>query len=839
MVTRESLPRKAALVYARPVKRPLVVVAALAAGCLGPRLDLPHPETGSSVMSDDPTAHAGKPAHAFVVANAGDLLTGRAADGEIGDYRLENDRIAVIISAPRHKLGFGASGGNIIDAAPIGGADELKQLYGYFGDAFPRQPIYQHADIVSERGTAVIRVTGVDSDDPQLAVETRYSLAPGSDAVTMTTAIKNGGATDLSKLAIGDAVEWGRAERFIPGRGFDADGHFAVDDGWVEAIGDGAAYAYVISEGALDGRHGWAWSDFNVHIVALPAGATVGMTRWFVVAAPTDASRYEMIADLRKDRWSRLTGRILEDTTGSVLPGARVLFDDRDGPVALTRSTDTGYEVLLPPGDYRVRAEGPGRSGPDKLDVTVGEIAGANHDVLMSRRGALGFRVLEDDKPVPAKLTVFGVPPTVDPRLGPAFGSPGGNVVVSASGEGELPLPPGHYRVIASRGPAYTIDEQHVEVPAGEVSHTDFAIKRVVDAFGWRCIDPHQHAFPSSDSAVVPADRLASNLAEGLDALAMTDHNVVMTGDWQATLQALQPAGTLQLLSGDEVTLERMGHFTVVPFSGQPPEIGKRTLGELAQMMRAPERVVTLAHPRAGGRTGYFENISFDPHAPAAKDQVSGFDALEVFSGKDTARVEPPLRDWLALLDHGIALTAVGGSDSHLIVGQEAGYPRTCIPPDDRGAITAESWVAAVRKRREALVTNGPFVRVSVGGRGMGQIAPAPRGHARLDVEIEAAPWIDVRRIELFVNGTRRGKPIDIAASTKPQRYKGEIDVRVDHDSYVVVIVRGDAPLGVVVPSNDTQSPPTPLAITNPIYLDRDGDGKYTPPEPILPPRPR
>ncbi|HEX4462292.1 MAG TPA: CehA/McbA family metallohydrolase [Polyangia bacterium] len=821
------------------MKRPVIVVAVLAAGCLGPRLDLPHPESGSSLTSDDVTARAGKPARAFVVTNAQELLTGRAADGEIGDYRLENDRIAVIISTPRHRIGFGASGGNIIDAAPIGGADELKQIYGYFGDAFPRQPIYQHIGVSEDRGTAVVHVQGVDSDDPHLAIDTRYALAPGSDAVTITTRVTNGGTTPLSNFALGDAVEWGRAERFVPGRGFDADGRFEVDDGWVEAIGDAAAYAYVVGEGALDGRHGWAWSDFNDVRADLPAGASLDMTRWFVVSAPTDASRYEMIASLRKERWSRLTGRIFKPTSGSPLAGVRVIFDDRDGPVAVTRSTENGYEVLLPPGDYHVRAEAPGRSGPDKLDVTVGEISGAYHDVLMSRRGALGYRVTEHDKPVPAKLTVFGVAPTVDPRLGPAYGSPGGNVVVSASGEGELPLPPGRYRVVASRGPAYTIDEQQVDVPAGDVSHVDFAIERAVDAFGWRCIDPHQHGFPSSDSAVVPADRLAGDLAEGLDAVAMTDHNVVMTGDWQATLQALQPAGTLQILGGDEVTLERMGHFTVVPFSGQPPEIGKRTLGELAQMMRAPERVVTLAHPRAGGRTGYFDNISFDPHAPAAKDQVSGFDALEVFSGKDTAHVESPLRDWLALLDHGIALTAVGGSDSHLIVGQEAGYPRTCIPPDDRGAITADSWVAAVRKRREALVTNGPFVRVSIGGRGMGQTAPAPKGHAKLEVEIEAAPWIDVRRLEVFINGTRRGKPTEIPASNKPLRYKGVTDLLIERDSYVVVVVRGDAPLGVVVPANDAQSPPTPLAITNPIYLDRDGDGKYTPPEPIQPPRSR
>ncbi len=46
-------------------------------------------------------------------------------------------------------------------------------------------------------------------------------------------------------------------------------------------------------------------------------------------------------------------------------------------------------------------------------------------------------------------------------------------------------------------------------------------------------------------------------------------------------------------------------------------------------------------------------------------------------------------------------------------------------------------------------------------------------------------------------------------------------------------MVRGDAPLGPVVPADAGQSPPTPLAIANPIYLDRDGDGRFTPPSPL------
>jgi hypothetical protein len=836
------LARKARVDYARRVKT-TVLVAALAAGCLGPRLQLPEPQTASTpALGDDSKAPGARPARAFAILRAEDRLDGPAADGRVGDYRLDNDRIAVIVSAPARRSGFSRSGGNLIDAAPAGGHDALRQIYGYLGDSFPRQPIYNHVDVLNERGTGVIVARGHDSDDPRILVETRYSLAPGSDAVAIDTTLSNGGDKPLEHFAIGDAVEWGRAERFIPGRGLDAAGHFATDAGWVEGIADSAAYAYVIAEGALDARHGWASSEFNTNIVDLPPGASVRVTRWFVVGSPTDARRYETIAALRKQRWARLSGRILEESTAATLPDARVFFDDRDGPLAVMRSTVHGYEVFVPPGDYHVRAEGVGRSGPQRLDVTVEPTASATHDVMLSRRGILAFRVRENGTTIPAKLTVFGIAPTLDPRFGPPFASPGGNVLVSAGGEGELPLPPGRYRIIASRGPAYTIDDERVEIPAGSRAQLDFGLQRAVDGFGWRCLDPHQHAFPSSDSAVSLGDRAATNLAEGFDVMVATDHNLAAS-EWTQAIAEQRPARPLALIVGDEVSIDQLADFGVVPLgagaavgSEGVPDPHNQSLAELVRSLKAPDRVLILNHPR--GERSYFDNTGFDPRTGNLKDLVTDFDAIEIFSSKDVSKVEPALRDWMALLDRGVTFTAVGGSDTHLVVGQETGYPRTCVPADDKDELTADAFVAAVKRRREALVTNGPFVRVSVAGRGMGQLAPAPRGRARLDVEVEAAPWIDVRRLELFVNGTRRGKPFDIPASTKPLRYKAEIDLRIERDAYVVVVVRGDAPLGPVVPPSAGQSPPTALAITNPIYLDRDGDGHYTPSEAASAPHP-
>jgi carboxypeptidase family protein len=812
----------------------LVAALACAAGCLGPPLPMPQAETTPTAPTEA-SEHAARPARAFTVTRATDLLDGPAATGAIGDFRLDNDLVAVIVSAPGHALGFSESGGNVIDAAPAGGHDSLGQVYGYLGDTFPRQPIYDRVDVVDRGTTAAVVARGWDSDNRELAVETEYALLPGTRALRITSTFTNEGKKALDKLTIGDAVDWGRSERFVPKKGLDATGRIAVDAGWIAGMGDDAAYAYVIAEGPLDSRNDWEWTDFNAQVVDLPPGASAKVTRWMVVAPPTGASLYEGIATLRKARWSRLSGRILEEATGEPLAGARVYFDEREGPVAMTRSTAQGYEVLLPPGDYRVRAEGIGRSGPDQLEVTVGETAGASHDVIMSRRGTLAYRVQEAGQALPARLTVLGVPPTRDPHLGPPFAIPAQNLVISASGGGELPLPPGHYRIIASRGPEYTVDEERVEIAPGETTSATFSLKHVVDAFGWRCVDPHQHAAPSNDSAVSLVDRVASNLAEGLDVVVATDHNII-AADWKGAIAELHAARPASVIIGDEVSLERFGHFSVIPYVPNPeaphggaPEVRGRPARDVVKTLKAPERVVILNHPRAGGRTGYFENVGLDEKG--LPSQLGNIDAIEIFTGKDTTRVEPALRDWLSLLDRGLSFTAVGGSDTHLIAGQEVGWPRTCIPVAGKDEVVdADALVAALKKRHEALVTNGPYVRVSVAGHGMGQLAPAPRGRARLDVEIEAAPWIDVRRMELFINGSRRGKPIDIAPSTKVQRYKGSVDLRLEKDAYVVVVVRGDTPIGPVLPPAPMQSAPTPMAITNPIYLDRDGDGRWTAP---------
>jgi hypothetical protein len=800
-------------------------------------LELPPPrEAQRGTRGEVPRSVVGRiwPARAFVIKSGDQLLQGATADGQIGDYELENGKLAFVIARPDHFLGFADSGGHLIDAGPAAGHDALKQIVNLSGGQ--RQAIYETVETEQRDGAALVRARGHDSADANLGVITEYRLGAGALALEITTTYHNRGSSALRSFSVGDAIQWGRAERFIPEEGFTLEAAaprtLTTPEGWLIGVAPKVSYAYVV-EGPLKARHGVGWSDVTLAENALMPGAEARVKRWLVVSATPDVALGETLASLRQEEWPRITGRVV-DNTGPVA-GARLIFSNRSGrPITLAESQLQGnYAQVAPADDYLVSTEAIGRSGSQRLEVTLAAGAPTTLDVLMSPPGSLRFTVEENGHPVPAKLSFFGIAPTLTPLLGPANHSPGANVVLTAGGSGQVPLAPGRYHLVASRGPAFTLDEKDVEVTAGEPAEVHFRVSRAIDLAGLACADLHQHAAPSADSGVSPVDRVASNLAEGLDIEVATDHNT-LSGEYAAALEQLHAAAPLAVAAGVEITREGVGHFNVWPLavdSSQPqggaPDLRGQEARSIFSRTRAPDRVLSVNHPREGG-IGYFNLVGYKADAPLPPGWDGGFDAIEVVNGKDASQSDEPLADWMSLTNRGLVYTGVGGSDSHLIWGQEVGYPRTCVFLD--GPPSVQGLVSAIREKRAALVTNGPFVTVSIGGKGMGQLAPAPRGKVRLDVEVRAAPWVDTRKLEIFVNGERRGKAIEIPPSKNLLRYQGSHELKIDHDAAVVVIVRGETSLEPVVSRPEGAPPPTPLAVTNPIFVDRDGDGHFTGP---------
>ena len=224
-----------------------------------------------------------------------------------------------------------------------------------------------------------------------------------------------------------------------------------------------------------------------------------------------------------------------------------------------------------------------------------------------------------------------------------------------------------------------------------------------------------------------------------------------------------------------------------------------------------------------------------------------------------------PLDDWFTLLNLGYRITALGNSDTHSKTSTEAGCPRNFVQVgfDDPAALTADVVAEAVREGR-VVASYGPFIRIGVNNWSNGPGSTVEDADAiELHISVQSPSWFDVDRVELYENGTlihewelTGDDPLIDLATT--------VHHTPEQDSWYVVIALGDDDLSPLFTPVDimpiqlqdiidgaiaeieigsfdlssfaTSGPPvprvfpvTPFALTNPIWVDQDGDG-FDPP---------
>lgn len=210
--------------------------------------------------------------------------------------------------------------------------------------------------------------------------------------------------------------------------------------------------------------------------------------------------------------------------------------------------------------------------------------------------------------------------------------------------------------------------------------------------------------------------------------------------------------------------------------------------------------------------------------------------------------------DWMNLLKTGRRVVGTANSDSHEPEKEEPGSPRSYVrvPTDTPTQVSPEDIVAGF-KAGDLLMTNGPFVRVDIGGQGMGQVVKGTTH--KLHVHVEQAPWVRADTVRIFKDGqvirtVGFADTIDI-----------DIDVEFDRDGFLVVEASSEREASSLFPSiYPNEVPPlqftdvigslgssfgfgsidgalapkltfvtTPYALTNPIFIDADSDGTVTP----------
>jgi hypothetical protein len=782
----------------------------------------------------------------------GDELGGPNAIGRPGDLVLENGEVIFVVDGlAGGGIGFAESGGNVVDAADARvRVDELGHLGTFFG-TFPRHAVYDHLESgQTEDGAAWIEARGHDLDDRAVSVVTRYTLRGGDRALLIETTLGNGGAAPV-KLSLGDAVQWGGLEKFSPDRGAGFRGRSSGP--YLAGIGRGASLALTSTDGAIEAISGGAWSDtVQQDGVEIAPGKSVQYARVLVVGQRPDLA--SVVSEL-----SRAAGQPVGTLHVQLRAGGRPVPQPAGGKILLSRggkpvlTVRTAKEVPsldadLPPGPYEVSWAGGGGRPPvgaakavlieaGKTQVAELEVGEAAHATFLCTDPGGG----ED---VPCKLTFEGLGITRTPDFGPDHVAGAAKNQLTMVRASTIELEPGHYRVFASRGPEFALDVRELDVADGGVYA--FAPRRVVDTSGYLACDFHQHTALGADAPTGVRDRVVSNAAEGVEIAVATEHNFV--AELGAQIAELGVRRRLVSIPGVELSSDAnrspWGHanaFPLVPDAAKPRAgavaVRDRTAKEVFDAVRAmpqPLRpVLQVNHPRSD-KNGYFKLLGFDPARATATGAGwdGGFDALEVWNGRDAGTRDAVIADFLALLRAAHPVTPTANTDTHGVVGQEPGYPRTYVRVSDDDHLA--TWDAArtrdllrgLRDLRDVVLTNGPMLRVRAAGAGIGGLARSAGKKLVVEVHLESAPWIVPDAIEIRrAVGPALLRPVAPRLAPSGALVTDEkLVLDVERDDAFVVLVRGTRSLAPIV-GGDVGAP-EPFAMSGPVWIDADGDGR-------------
>jgi len=138
-------------------------------------------------------------------------------------------------------------------------------------------------------------------------------------------------------------------------------------------------------------------------------------------------------------------------------------------------------------------------------------------------------------------------------------------------------------------------------------------------------------------------------------------------------------------------------------------------------------------------------------------------------------------------------------------------------------------------KQGQSFVSTGPIIEFTVNNTSFpGNTIIVEEGKLDVGIKIQSAPWISVDEVRVIINGERKFIfPID-APREQILKFQDKISLNLEYDFYVAIEVLGNETLFPVVQrrlKNDgTECGPLPYALTNPIFVDVDGNGKFDSP---------
>ena len=408
-----------------------------------------------------------------------------------------------------------------------------------------------------------------------------------------------------------------------------------------------------------------------------------------------------------------------------------------------------------------------------------------------------------------------------------------GVVYAPVAGAG-MEVPAGTLVVWASRGPEWSRARERIEL-ADETS-LELGLRHEVDTGGWIACDTHLHTLTFSghgDSSI--EERMVTLAGEGVELAIATDHN--HNTDYRPWQREQGLESWFTPVVGNEVTT-KVGHFNAFPLDpkDEVPAYDGTDYVKIVEGIRAKgAKAVILNHPRwPDHERGPFGVAGLNPYTGARELPLPiVFDATELINSC-TVENDPMqlFRDWFALLNRGERVAAVGSSDSHT-VGEPVGQGRTYVlsETDEAAAIDVDQASLNIAQGRSS-ISMGIFLEVQVDTGGAGDLVSIVEPEFFVGLRIAAPSWVQPESVSIFVNGIEKAaSPLEeVAPETEDPAFETHFMTSIPwthpHDAWVVCVVTGPEAGEPFWPMTNDYT----LAATNPVFLDVDGDGTWTPP---------
>ena len=779
--------------------------------------------------------------------NKESLPKGKEADGIVGDFILRNDRVEAVISGdlPLRRANMSTFYG---DAGITPGCLYDLTLRDANNDQITVfTPSRQQGDVSYVRvvkdgsdGEAVVETVMTAAGNGQLYRKHEYRLKDGWQGVLMATTLLNESGQDKN---VDTSDRW---------TNFSSQGETG-DIRWADAVDPADRAGYAVSWVEHEG------SKAPASKVTLKPGQSLTYARFLAVGR----SPAEAVGVVRA--WQGPTGTLrgrVNGPNGKPTLAARVNIPTGQGKTVPAHVDEEGrFEVGLSPGKHELTLSDIGRPTLSHA-VTIEAGQAVEWNPVMEDASGFTLNVRDEEgKSIPCKAQFIGIDGTRSPDLGPANRAHGcRDQYHSESGTFSVPLPPGKYRVVITRGIEYSHHEEEVELKAGTRLKVDAALRRLVDTTGWVSADFHNHSTPSGDNTCGTDDRIINLAAEHIEFAPTTEHNRLY--DWNPHIARLGLQKEMFTIPGIELTGSGP-HFNSFPFKPDPwaqdggapvwnkdPRVTAVTLRDFQGLN--PERWLQINHP---DMIANFIDRDGDGQADGGFLTLGQLiDGLEVVNGNATAYVladSPYLlsknRDgqetyrvlsefvWLQLLNRGHRHWCIAVSDAHSVHGNGVGGWRMFLPSStDEPSKIDYSEIVRNAKAGRSIVTTGPFLQVRTED---GTIAGGDtRGlnGVRLHVKVQCTDWIDIDRVQVLVNGRQR-PDLNFTRASHPDwfkegvvRFDRAIDVALSEDSHLIVVAIGENHTLATGFGSSTQARWKPAAYNNPIFVDVDGGG-FTP----------